>query len=357
MRPMFRHRLTALAVIATLVVSACGVAATPVPTQAPTSAPTTAATAAPTALAGTKTFTIAFTSPSFSSGPLFAALDAMRSQGYTIDTPIVNSPELLTQGVADGSFAFAGSMSPNTVLIAVEKGAAIKVILARNANETVVYARSATIKGCADMSGKKIAVHSEGSVAYAQLKAYVKDKCPQATPNYLIIAGSENRLAAMLADQIDGAPLELGDSITLDSQAGDRFSLLVSFAADLPKLQPFPIGVNTKFASDNPGTVLALVKAVLTEYRRVAADAAALQADAEKYVKDTVNPATVGAIAKKYVELKMFDVNGGLTAENLQYTADFFGPNGTKAVTTSMPISSWSDLSFLDMALKELGRK
>jgi NitT/TauT family transport system substrate-binding protein len=364
MRSTAGHRLPVLAVAAALVAAACTAAATPMPTPPPTNAPsasgatpTLAPTAGPTTLPGTKSFTVGFTSPGFSSAPLLAALDALRAQGYTIDTPAINASELLTQGVADGSFAIGAGMGTNTIMAAVAKGATMKVFLARNANETVLYARSATIKSCADLGGKKVAVHSEGSVSYAMIKAYVKANCPQATPNYLIVPGSENRLAAMIADQIDAAPLELGDSITLDAQAGDRFKLLVSFAQDLPQLQPFVFAVNTQFANQNPGTVLALIKAVLTEYRRIAGDAAALQADAEKYVKDAINQSTVAAIARKYTELKMFDVNGGLTAENLQFTADFFGPNGTKAVETALPVNQWADIGFLDTALRELGRK
>jgi len=357
MRSVVRHFLPALTVAGALLVSACTAAATPAPTKAPTAAPSTAASAAPTALPERKNFTVGFTSPGFSSGPLLAALDTLRGQGYTIDTATVTASELLTQGVADGSFPIGAGMGTNTIMAAVAKGAEMKVFLARNANETVLYARSATIKGCADLGGKKVAVHSEGSVSYAMLKSYVKANCPNATPNYLILPGSENRLAAMIADQIDGAPLELGDSITLDTQAGDRFKLLVSFASDLPKLQPFVFAVNAKFARENPGTVLAFVKAVLAEYRRIAGNPALLQADAEKYVKGAINAATVASVAKKYSDLKMFDVNGGLTADNLQFTADFFGPNGTKAVDTLQPVSAWADLSYLDAALKELGKK
>ena len=350
-------RASALSLVAALLVGACTSAATLAPTPAPTAGPTSTATAGSTSLPGTTTFTVGFTSPGFTSAPLLAALEAMRSQGYTIDTPTISASELLTQGVADGSFAIGAGMGTNTIMSAVEKGATIKVFLARNANETVLSARSATINGCGDLSGKKVGVHSEGSVGYAMIKAYVKASCPQAAPNYLIIAGSENRLAAMVADQIDAAQLELGDSITLDAQTGDRFKLLASFAQDLPKLQPYVFGVNTTFAKDNPGTIVALVKAVLAEYRRISGDAAALQADAQEHVKDVINPSTVEAVARKYTDLKIFDVNGGLTADNLQFTADFFGPNGTKAVTTAMALNSWADLSFLDAALAEMGKK
>jgi len=59
--------------------------------------------------------------------------------------------------------------------------------------------------------------------------------------------------------------------------------------------------------------------------------------------------------AAKYTELKMFDVNGGVTAENLDYTARFFGPDGTGTVKKVYALDEWTDLSFLEAALNELG--
>ncbi len=325
---------------------------------APTVAPSTEASAepsaAPTEMPGTKTFSVGFTSPGLSTAPYLAALDAMRAEGYTIDTPIIESSELLTQGVASGQFAF-GSGANNSVLAAVEAGADLKVITARVNNEWTLYARTETIKACADLAGKKLAIHSEGAVSTAMVKNYIAEKCPGTEPQYVVIPGSPNRLAALLADQIDASPLELGDSITIDTEAGDRFSLLASLAADLPELQTTSIYVNGAFAKENPGTVLALVKAVLTEYRRVGADAAALQADAEKYTADSIDPKTVSAAAAKYVELKMFPADGGVTKENLDYTAKFFGPSGTGATKTDIPFDQWVDLSFLESALNDLG--
>src|SRR5689334_20314197 len=98
-------------VAATLIFAACSSAATPAPTAAPTAgasgpAATTAANPTPTALPGTKKFTVGFTNPGISSAPFLAALDAMRAQGYTIDTPVIESSELVVQGVASGAFAF-----------------------------------------------------------------------------------------------------------------------------------------------------------------------------------------------------------------------------------------------------------
>jgi ABC-type nitrate/sulfonate/bicarbonate transport system substrate-binding protein len=241
------------------------------------------------------------------------------------------------------------------VLAANQAGASLRVITSRVNNEWTLYGRTATIKSCADLGGKSLAIHSEGAVSTAMVRNYVEENCAGTAPNYVVIPGSPNRLAALLADQIDASPLELGDSLTIDTQASDRFSLLTSLAADLPNLQTTSIYVNGDFAAANPATVLALVRAVIVEYRRIAGDAALLQADAEKYTADSIDPATIELASKKYTDLGMFDVNGGINAENLDYTAKFFGPDGTGTVSSNFALDEWTDLSYLEAVLSELG--
>ena len=357
MRRTFLHRWLGVALTGAVVLAACTAAATPVPTKAPTAAPTAAASvAAPTAtpMPGTKTFTVVFTSPGLSSAPMLAALDKMRGDGYKIDVSVIESSELVVQGIAGGQFQF-GSGANNAVLAAIEKGARMQTLMARIANEWTLYVRKATIKTCADLGGKKVAIHSEGSISTAMLRNYVSTVCPGTAPTYVIIAGSPNRVAALLADQIDATPAELSDTLKIDAEASDRFGLLTSFAKDLPNLQTTSVHVNTAWAKDNPGTVYAVVKAILTEYRRIAGNAAELEADAKKYVGDQIDLKSLPAAAKKYAELNMFPVNGGNTRQNLQYSHDFFKTAGV--ISTTIPLETWSDLSYLELALKELGTK
>ena len=354
MRRLTIQRALALLFGGAILVAACGGGTSVAPSQEPSTAPSTEPSTGPTEPPGTKSFTVGFTSPGLSAAPYLAALDALRAQGYTIDTPIIESSELLTQAVASGQFAF-GSGANNTVLAANQAGANLKVITSRVKNEWTLYARTATITSCADLGGKSLAIHSEGAVSTAMVRNYIEENCSGTAPNYIVIPGSPNRLAALLADQIDASPLELGDSLTIDTQASDRFSLLASLANDLPNLQTTSIYVNGHFAAANPGTVLALVRAVITEYRRIAGDAAALKADAEEYTGDSIDPATIDLAADKYTELKMFDVNGGITAENLDYTARFFGPDGTGSVSSNFALDEWTDLSYLEAVLSELG--
>ena len=354
MRRLPIQRALALLFGGAILVAACGGGTSVAPSQEASTAPSTEPSTGPTEPPGTKSFTVGFTSPGLSAAPYLAALDALRAQGYTIDTPIIESSELLTQAVASGQFAF-GSGANNTVLAANQAGASLRVITSRVNNEWTLYGRTATIKSCADLGGKSLAIHSEGAVSTAMVRNYIEENCSGTAPNYIVIPGSPNRLAALLADQIDASPLELGDSLTIDTQASDRFSLLASLANDLPNLQTTSIYVNGDFAAANPGSVLALVRAVITEYRRIAGDAAALKADAEKYTGDSIDPATIDLAADKYTELGMFDVNGGITAENLDYTARFFGPDGTGSVSSNFALDEWTDLSYLEAVLSELG--
>jgi NitT/TauT family transport system substrate-binding protein len=344
-------------VAAGLIVAACSSAATPAPTAAPSKAPASAAASvAPTAtpLPGTKKFSIGFTSAGISSAPMMAALDALSEKGYNIDRVIVDSSELVTQGVATGQFAF-GSGANNSVMAAIEKGANLRLVISRVKNEWSMYAPK-SVTTCAGLDGKKLALHSEGAVSTAMVKNWVNTKCPGTKPNYVIIAGSDNRVAALLANQIDASPVELGDAVTLDLKAADRYALLSNFGADLPDLQVTSIYVNTEWAAANPGSVVAVIKAVLAQYKKIDGNAAYLKEISQKFVPNSLNKDTVDAAVKKYVDLKMFPTDGGLTDANLAYTAKFFGPapDGTGSTAKLLGVSAFADSTFLKLALGQI---
>ena len=273
MRRQSTQRVMALIFGGAFLVAACGGGASTAPTQAPTAAPSNQPSVGPTEVPGTKEFTVGFTSPGLSSAPFLAAIDAMRGAGYTIDTPIIESSELLSQAVASGQFAF-GSGANNAVLAANDAGANLRVVISRVNNEWTLYARTATIKTCADLGGKSLAIHSEGAVSTAMVKNYIDVNCAgHRRPTTSSSPARPTGWRRCLADQIDASPLELGDSLTIDAQASDKL-LACSTASrpTLPDLQTTSIYVNGDFAAENPGTVLAMVKAVLTEHRRIAGD-------------------------------------------------------------------------------------
>ena len=89
--------------------------------------------------------------------------------------------------------------------------------MTRVQNEWTLYAKN-DIADCAGLDGKKLAIHSQGAVSTSMVKNYVATVCSGTEPEYIVIEGSPNRVAALRANQIDASPLELADAIGIDAQ-------------------------------------------------------------------------------------------------------------------------------------------
>lgn len=300
---------------------------------------------------GATEFTVAFTTPGVSSVALLEAIDRLNSQGYTIDAPTVGSSELAVDGVCRGEFAFS-SGATNAVLLADQAGCDIKVVGNRVDNEWTIYAAT-DITECADLDGRRLAIHSEGAVSTAMVRNYIETECPGTEPEYLVIEGSQNRLAALLADEIDSSPLELADAIIVDDQASDRYSLLASLAQQLPELKPTAVYGNGDFIAENPGSVQALLKAQIEVHREIAVDADLFRELILKHLPET-DEASLDIVVEQYTELELLGVNGGMTEEGMEYTLTFFN-DSLEDLDGSLTLEDVSDLSHLEAVLDEIG--
>jgi NitT/TauT family transport system substrate-binding protein len=361
-------RFVALLITMVFVLAACGPAATdPTPTPDPATTPDPAEpTPEPEETpdpAGppegqASEFTVAFTSIGLSSLPTIAAIDELRAQGYTIDTPELAESELVTEGVAQGRFQF-GSGANNATLRAIEQGADIKWIVDRNHNEWTVYSK-VEIDECEELVDSRVAIHSPGSVSGAMIADWVRNNCPDAYDRYepLIIAGSQNRLAALIADQIDATPLELGDAIVLEEEHADEFHLQVSFARDLPELHPTSVYGNVAWMEENPDVTRALIREILEQHRRINSEPGYLFDLLAEYLPEEAEDEDVArTVTETYVREEIFDNNGGLDQAAVEYTATFFGPDGTGDVDEVFSFDDVADLSYLEAVLDEIGRE
>lgn len=348
-RPALRSPLVLLATVA-IFAAACSSGASPAPASVAPSAPPAESvqpsSAAPSELPGSKKFTVAFTSIGLSSVALLAAIDDLKAQGYTIDTPEVADNNLIVQGVSTGEFQFS-SGTTLAVMIAELADAPIKIIGNRIGNEWTVAATSA-IADCAGLNGKRYAHHSEAAVSTAMGRNWVAKDCPGTTPEEVIIAGSDNRANALIAGQIDATELELSDAISLLASQGDKFHVLTSFSETLPDLKPSTIYGNSDYMTANPGDAVALLKATLAQAEKINADPAYLKGLATKYLPN-VNQDTLDEVTKRYVELGLFEPDGGLTLAGVEYTIDFFKTAGS--LEGELTADKAVDLSYLEMAL------
>jgi NitT/TauT family transport system substrate-binding protein len=296
----------------------------------------------------TQAFTVGFTTAGVPSVGLLAAIDELREQGYTIETPEVAEPELLIEGIVNGEFQFS-SETTTAALLGAQLGGDVKVIADLALNSWTLYGDE-EITSCADLDGKRLAIHSQAGVSTALVRNYIASECPDASPDYLVIAGSPNRYAALLAGEIDASPLELADAIALENEAGDRFSQLTSFAESLPTVHPTAVYGSGSFMAENPALVEDLLAGLLEQNRQIAADPAYLEGLIEEYLGEIPHSEEVAA---RYSEL--FPVNGGLDEQAVADTIDF--AVDAEVIEPGLTVEEAADLSYLDAALERIGEE
>jgi NitT/TauT family transport system substrate-binding protein len=297
-----------------------------------------------------KDFIVAFTSIGLSSTPLLAAIDDLRSQGYTIETPEIADNALIVAGVAENDFQFSSGTTV-AVLIANQQGAPLNIIGDRVSNEWTLVS-TADIADCNGLNNARLAQHSEGAVSTAMVRNWIETTCG-AVPQELIIAGSDNRANALRAGEIDASPLELSDAISLTTgEGGEAWHILASFSDGLPDLKPSTIYGNSDFLAAYPAAAEALLTAQLKQHQMIADDPAYLKSLVEKYVPG-FNPDTIDTVTQEYVTRGLFDTAGGLTPENLAGTIQFFTDAGS--IEAGLTPEQVGNFTYLEAAKAAVG--
>lgn len=282
-------------------------------------------------------FTVAQTVTGVSTIPILAAIDELRAMGYVIYTPTLSAPELNIEGVASGRFEMSHGNSQGT-LQAMAQGAPLKWVSMRVANEWTMFVKN-SITSCEQLDGQRLAIHSEGGVSTAMVRLYIAETCPQITPNYIIIPGSENRAQALLLDEIDASPVELAEAVQLQTLEGDRFSILSNFSVDVPDLIVNAVYANDDFIAEHPQAVADLVAAQLEIHRRIAEEPGFMKTLIERYIPD-FDPTLIDLVAETYSDGFYFPADGGLSDERVQFTLDFFASRYDGTLT---PADVWTD--------------
>ena len=340
------------AVVALVIgLSAAACTAAPPATQPPGPPPTGTA-ASPTAAApespqGTMSFTIASTSYSIESVPLLAALDELREQGYQIEYPALTAADLVAEGMIRNDFQF-GVVGLSAAIVAIQAGAPITNIMTQVDNPWLLYAAT-DIEACEDLGGRPFAIHSQEAFSTALGNGYVATECPGTEPEYLIISGSENRYAAMIAGEVDASVIGIADAVALEEEAGDRYHQLATFAETLPELIVLNYAANSEWASENPETVATFLAAVLEQHRRIADEPGYFEQLVETYQDDIGGVITEGAI-ERYAEL--YPVDGGFTEERVNASLDFLAEGGF--IEPGSTATDVADFSYLAAALESL---
>jgi ABC-type nitrate/sulfonate/bicarbonate transport system substrate-binding protein len=208
------------------------------------------------------------------------------------------------------------------------------------------------ITDCKQLDGKNVGIFSEAGVSTAFLKIYLQENCPDAQPNYLVIADSPLRRQALEQGQLAATPLEPGDVVDIVAKSSDKFHVLANFGVTMPDIGRDIIDTNEMMLKDHPTIVQAFLKAELQAVRSLYANPGSVAQLDDQFLK--LGDETAG-ISKFFVDNKVWCANGGLADQNISHSLDVFGKQ-YKLVPTTVTFDQLVDTGPMNAVLGELGK-
>lgn len=291
-----------------------------------------------------------FSTPNASSMSWLMALEMLKQEGYTVETTVFASSDTTIESLARGDVDIVGVSVGSWA--AIPKGAKITSLVAHNANPFSIVATQG-IANCSDLDGRNFAAGSPGTINSLLVNLYFKQNCGSSAPVLVTLADSQAREAALLGGQVDATTVEIADMQQLSVQAPGRFHTLVEFSKAFPNINFTVAMANLSFTGAHPDIVKDYVRSILAVNRAILANPQLLRDAMVKQLNYTQEQA--GATADAYLAAKVWDPNGGLSAESIKTTLGFLSEHGFLPAT--LQVEDVADLSYLNAVLDEMGRK
>jgi ABC-type nitrate/sulfonate/bicarbonate transport system substrate-binding protein len=255
----------------------------------------------------------------FSDLPSLMAHVRLRERGYRVEPTFFSASDVAVQAVSGGSADIIhGSMI--SAWTAVSRGARLVTVMDHVANPYRLVAAPG-ISECRDLTGRRLAVPAESAVSTHLVRAFLRDDCPDAKPEIMLLTESSSRAAAFLNGGVEAGALELSSLLWLQAQAPGRFSVLSDFSTRWPSIKTTGVHANADFARREPDAVREYLRALFDANRAVMADPELLVSAAQERMgrsEDWHQAATA------YVEAQAWPQNGGLTRADVDATLAFF---------------------------------
>lgn len=256
--------------------------------------------------------------------PLIAALNALGEDGWDVEYIEFDSPDVQTQALMGGDINVA-SMGPATVMAADDNGAELQMVGNNNILDYQIIG-AADVKSCADLDGRTVAYHSEGSTSTAHLRRYLADNCPDAEPEFVVISGSSNRVTALVEGQIDGTIVRVEDWMAADVDPSVAH-VIDNLSETQSELLTQTIVIDGARAEEASPAAAALLAALDEQFALVNEDPAAFAETAAEILGAEVSE--VQPVLEALVENGTFPDSHELDAASVDATLAFYQEAGT----------------------------
>ena len=292
-------------------------------------------------------FTFAMGSPGMSGTLIREAIERINFKyGYTGTFQEIASSDLVVAGGAAGQFEM-GSSTTSAVMKVIQDGAPLTFIGETQRNQWTLVAKT-NIGKCEDITGKRLGLHSPGGVSTALYRAWYKRNCAATVkPQELFIAGSPNRLQALISDRLDVTMMEVEDTLSLPATG---FKILSNFSKDLPNIKTGLVWVNESFLAKHPDVAADFVYEFSRLSQEFNVNLKAFKANALKWQPSYVN---IDAIVAAYSAARLFPDEPGAFFKDLNETAAFYAATG--AMKPGLVAKDMAVLGPINSAVERLG--
>ena len=172
--------------------------------------------------------------------------------------------------------------------------------------------------------------------------------CPETNANITVIEGSDNRLAALVAGQLDASVIDLQDWALLQQAMPGAFEVTSDYTKTLPIMRA-AFAAPPAFIEANPELIEDWITVHLDVYQEIYENPQLL-VEKGLEVLGEIDPEVLPQIVDAFVVAEIWPVDGGLTDASVQATIDFFDNDGEPFETISAP-ADVVDRTILDAVL------
>ncbi len=242
----------------------------------------------------------------------------------------------------------------DALLQAIAAGASdLRAVTSPNKALPFLIAAKDEVGAVADLAGASFGVGRIGSLDHSLSTLVLDSMGADIAQSQIVTLGQPNvRAQALVAGQIDATTMSIGTWLSLPDTTG--LHVLVDqeayFAAAplVNKVNAVPGNV----LAERPDDVAAVIRALIRISRDVAADPQ-LWVDAMAEALPDAEPAVLKALVASFAT--SWSVNGGMSADELAYTADWLYGTEDFAAATPLALEDWVSFAPADAALSTLG--
>ena len=276
---------------------------------------------------------------SISNVPMLLAVDRMTEEGYDVEVIDFQSPETMALALQSGDVDIA-STSAGTAFSAIDAGFDARAFMGSARADFQMVAKP-EFDSCESLDGKRVAVQSrEGTTGVLTLR-WFEQECPEARPNILIVAGSENRIAGLIAGQLDAAPVDTQNTAQLMQMRPDEFITIPSFSETADLLGSVYYG-SRQFLEENREVVQEFVSTYVEVVEEGYANPTLFKEKLNEILPDS-DPAVLDRVVDIWVEQEIYVPVRGVQPEVVQNAIEFY--------STARPYQSVSEAA--DVATDE----